>query len=100
MHNSPIRLQTIQIDKKILPTVMFSQLNDTESFDVIESCMREVLNSNLVVPTFIDDNTANLEEFLLPMISTICSSFFMFPLKGKHLLAASTDDIFFHTLKI
>lgn len=46
-HNTPIRLKTIQIDEKIVPKITFSEMNDTENFDVIESCIKEVLNSNV-----------------------------------------------------
>lgn len=47
-HNSPIRLNLVQVDEKILPLVTFSQVNDTENFDVFEACLHEVLNSNIV----------------------------------------------------
>lgn len=36
-HNSPIRLQTVQIGEKIVPEVFFSEINDTENFDVMNS---------------------------------------------------------------
>ena len=47
-HMSPIRLNLVQIGNKILPEVLFSQVNDTENLDVFETCLHEVLKSKIV----------------------------------------------------
>ena len=49
-HNSPVNLQTVQVDEKILPEVFFHELSDTENFEVMEDCFREVLKSKIVLP--------------------------------------------------
>lgn len=46
-HNTPIRLSLIQAGEKILPSVLFSQVDDTENLDVFEACLHEVLNSKI-----------------------------------------------------
>ena len=47
-HNTPVRLNNIQIDKKFIPKITFSEINDTENFDVIKDCIKEVLKSKIV----------------------------------------------------
>lgn len=49
-HNSPITLNLAHVDEKILPLVEFNPISDTENFDVIEACLREVLNSKIPWP--------------------------------------------------
>ena len=46
-HNSPVRLKAIKIGNKIVPEVVFSQLNDSENLDVFKACMKEVLSSKI-----------------------------------------------------
>lgn len=46
-HNSPIRLSLVQAGEKLLPAVLFSQVDDTENLDVFEACLHEVLNSKI-----------------------------------------------------
>lgn len=53
IHNSPVRLKTLNIGEKILPKVIFSENNDTENFDVLENCLYEVLNSRLVTSYYV-----------------------------------------------
>ena len=42
-----MRLNLFSIDDRILPSVQFSQIEDTENRDVIESCLQEVLRSKI-----------------------------------------------------
>ena len=52
-HNSPLRMNLIQLDDKVLPRVFFSQVDDTENLDVFEACLHEVLNSRIVWPNVV-----------------------------------------------
>ena len=73
-HNTPIRLNAIQIDKKIIPDVTFSEVSDThtENFDVFEKCLKEVLNSNVSwrggadIPALLEMLKGLVGIFLLP----------------------------------
>ncbi len=47
-HNLPLRLVNVTLGNKIVPEVFFSETNDTENFDVLESCLKEVLHSKPV----------------------------------------------------
>lgn len=47
-HNTPIRLSNIKIDEKFIPKITFSEINDTENFDIIQDCIKEVLKSKIV----------------------------------------------------
>lgn len=95
-HNSPIRLNLIQIGEKLFPEVFFNEVSDTENFDVMESCFREVLNSRLVTSTYVFGNGGGVkfEELLLPLLNIINSSFIQVPLKGGHGIIASSDNFF------
>lgn len=53
LHNSPVRLKSLRIDEKIFPKVIFSEDNDTENFDVLENCLKEVLRSKIIPPASI-----------------------------------------------
>ena len=81
-HNSPVRLNTMQIGVKILPEIIFSEINDTENFDVLESCLREVLNSKLVSSNY--SGGGGIDELLLPLLSVITSCYIQLPLRAKH----------------
>ena len=48
-HNTPLRLNTMKIGENLIPNVIFSEINDTENYDVLEACVREALNTNLDV---------------------------------------------------
>lgn len=88
-HNSPVRLKTIRIDEKILPEVIFSEINDTENFDVFETCLREVLNSELVLPSKV---SGGYEEILLTLFSAINSFQVSLPLRNNHDLSDRSDS--------
>ena len=47
-HNTPIRLNAFQIGEKIIPDVIFSEINDAENYDVIETCFKEAVNSKII----------------------------------------------------
>ena len=87
-HNSPVRLKNVTIDGKIFPKVTFTQINDTENFDVIESCLREVLKSQLVLPTL---DGAVVKELLLQLIQVLNSYFVQLPLRRQHQLTERVD---------
>lgn len=44
-HNTPIKLQNVRIGEKVIPEVIFSEVNDTENLDVLENCLAEVLKT-------------------------------------------------------
>lgn len=46
-HNTPIKLNALTIDEKIIPDVIFSEISDTENLDVFERCMQEILKSDI-----------------------------------------------------
>lgn len=46
-HTTPIRLYNLKIGEKIIPKVIFTELNDTEYFDVLESCTKLILSSKI-----------------------------------------------------
>lgn len=78
-HNTPIRLNAVKIGNKIIPEVIYSEYNDTENFDVLETCAKETLNSRIEkgrgdIPTLL--------ETLKGMLN------FFFPLADKNLLKA------------
>ena len=92
-HNSPVRLQTVQVGDKILPEVTFSALNDTENLDVMESCLREVLSSKMILPTEISPESR--EEILLKLIDFMQTAVVHVPLKSIHAMISITDRMFF-----
>ena len=47
-HNTPIKLGNVNVGDKIIPNVIFSEINDSENLDVLETCIKEVLNSRVV----------------------------------------------------
>ncbi len=47
-HNTPVKLNTLEIGGKCIPNVIFSEINDTENFDVMDSCFHQVLNSTII----------------------------------------------------
>lgn len=66
-HNTPISLETLNIGGKTVSNVTFSELDDTEYRDVLESCLREVLNSKIVwggVGETSDDILADLDMLI------------------------------------
>ena len=90
-HNSPVRLKTVQIDKKIFPEVIFSESNDTENFDVFEQCFNEVLRSKIISSTYAANGGTKFEELLLPLISVINNSLVSLPLRGQHQIIEQVD---------
>ena len=80
-HNTPIRLNAIQIDNKIVPDVTFSEVNDTENFDVLKTCLKEVLQSNVSWQGGMD--ILSLLETLNGMVEIFCA------LGNNHLLHES-----------
>ena len=91
-HNSPIRLKALSIGEKIIPKVTFSETNDTENFDVFESCLHEVLSSKLVLPSHIAKNSTQLENLLLPLLKGLTSSSVSLPLRNQHQLNEKVDN--------
>lgn len=91
-HNSPVRLQTVQVGEKILPEVIFNEVNDTENFDVMESCFREILKTRIVLPA--TASGGGYEELLLSLLSVINSSSIPVPLKGNHNVIGRADSFF------
>lgn len=92
-HNSPVKLQTVQVDEKILPEVFLHELSDTENFDVMEDCFREVLKSKSVLPAN-DSIWERGTELLLSLLGVINSSQITLPLKGSHNVIGRADNIF------
>ena len=90
-HNSPVRLKTLQIGEKILPKVIFSESDDTENFDVIESCLREVMNSKLFSSAYV---SGVLEEVLLSFLKVLRNYLVSLPFKNKHQLIEQVDHYF------
>lgn len=46
-HNTPIKLNNLEIGNSIVPNVIFSEVSDTEQFDVFEKCFNEILHSKI-----------------------------------------------------
>lgn len=90
-HNSPVKLQTVQCGEKILPEVLFNEINDTENFDVMEECFREVLKTKIILPKNV---SGGYEEFLLPLLGVINSSSITVPLKSNHNIIGRADNFF------
>ena len=91
-HNSPIRLKLIQVGEKLLPEVVFSEINDTENFDVLKTCLDEVMKSNWVFPENISER---LETFIYPLINFITSFIALLPLRNKHQVSERSDSLGF-----
>ena len=47
-HNTPIKLQNIKIDGKIIPKIIFSGANDTEYLELLENALQCVLGSKII----------------------------------------------------
>lgn len=47
-HNTPIKLNAVNIGDKIIPDVVFNEVNDTENLDVFLSCMKEVMTTRTI----------------------------------------------------
>ncbi len=90
-HNSPVQLKTIKIGEKIFPKVIFSEANDKESFDVIESCLNEVLNSNIISSAYIMSGESKFEEILVPLLDFTKYSSVVIPLQNRHQLNEQVD---------
>ena len=64
-HNSPVRMYTLRMKDKNIFQVNLSEINDTENFDVIEACLKEVLKSKIVYSRFKGDEAIeNLQQML------------------------------------
>ena len=46
-HNTPVKMNTVTIGEKIVPHVIFSEVSDTENLDVFETCLQEILKSQV-----------------------------------------------------
>ena len=92
VHNSPVRLKLIQVGEKLLPEVVFSEINDTENFDVLKTCLDEVMKSNWVFPENISER---LETFIYPLINFITSFIALLPLRNKHQVSERSDSLGF-----
>ena len=46
-HNTPIKLNNLEIGNSIVPNVIFSEVSDTEQEDVFKKCFNEILNSKI-----------------------------------------------------
>lgn len=44
-HNTPIKMNLIEIGEKIIPQIIFSEVSDTENPDVLENCLSELLKA-------------------------------------------------------
>lgn len=87
-HNSPVRLKTVKLGKRILPKVIFSESNDTENLDVLESCFNEVLKLN---PFLLSTSGAGIEETLSFLLKVLDSYSVQLPLRNQHMLIEQVD---------
>ena len=90
VHNTPVRLRTIHVGDKLLPEVTFSEINDTENFDVLTACLDEVLNSKLIFPASNSDG-GGVKELISPLIHFVCSSHAPLPLRANHNISGQID---------
>ena len=91
-HNSPIRLNTLRVGDKIVPEVIFSEVNDTENFDVLEMCLKEVLNSKIVWGGVKNQNVLENLKLMLNILNALGQPVVM---KSRHEINESMDRIDF-----
>lgn len=87
-HNSPIRLSAIKINEKILSDVILSPIDDTENFDVIETCLKEFLKSKIVWGGIKNQNVLeNLRQMLIILNNWGAPAI----LKSQHMINENID---------
>ena len=87
-HNSPIRLSTFQINEKIIPEIILSEINDTENFDVLSKCLKETLHSKVVWGGLKNQNPIETLSGMLQGLNALGSSVI---LKSTHLINEEMD---------
>ena len=93
-HNTPIKLNTVKIGEEIIPDVIFSEVSDTENLDVFETCLQEVLKSNIVwwsgkTPQETVETTKKIVEIFETLAGPIT-------LKNSHNLTGDVDRVFLY----
>ena len=91
-HNSPVRLDNFYIDDKLITNVIFSEICDTENFDVFDACFHEVLKSEIEWGGIPTEKPLSL---LKVMLSIFGESSRHVVLKERHM----TDEDVNHQLK-
>ena len=86
-HNSPIRLNLVQIAEKILPNLLFSQVSDTENLDVFEACLHEVLNSK------VHWSALRRKDIIKHLLKIFATWTVPVALRSQHVLEESADGI-------
>ena len=95
-HNTPIKLNTVQIAEKIIPSVVFSEISDTENLDVIENFLKETLKNQVNwggsgVNAL--ENLQQLSDFVIQWGRPLISN-------NRHYINEVMDEKFTHTKKI
>ena len=93
-HNSPIKLSIMNVSKKIIPKVTFSETCDTENPDVLESCLEPVLKSKIAWV-----NDFDVIKTVLPnLIQAIDSCLIKIPLRRQHSLEEQMNYVLWNQL--
>lgn len=70
-HNSPIRINSLNVGGKDISKIILSESNDIENFDVLEACLKEFLNSKIIWSKFKgNDAIENLKQILLLFVKS------------------------------
>ncbi len=90
-HNSPIRLKVIETADKIIPNVVFSEVNDTVNLDVFEACMKVVLQSEIQWSKF--ERTEDLLSMLKMLLTEFGILAKQFGFKEQHDINEASDNL-------
>ena len=90
-HNSPIRLKVIETADKIIPNVVFSEVNDTVNLDVFEACMKVVLQSEIQWSKF--ERTEDLLSMLKMLLTEFGILAKQFSFKEQHDINEASDNL-------
>ena len=94
-HNTPIKMELVEIGEKIIPQVIFSEINDNEAPDVLEKFLQELFK--MPVKWIEDENLfETLQQFTVNVVKVIRPILY----KSRHYLNEIIDDKFTHTKKI
>ncbi len=90
-HNSPIKLNLLEIENKIVPDVIFNETNDTENLDVFLTCVQEVLKTPIKPLIY----GGGVEEILNQLAKIFAN--LTYPLTGifysRHEINSKVDDL-------
>lgn len=89
-HNSPIKMNIIDVGEEKVPDVIFSEVDDTEYLEVFEQCMQFIMERHMCFPKSYEE----LDKLSLPLLNVIhANKNFLF--REKHINGTLTDLIAF-----